>query len=82
MERHATNATAAIVEFKGKTIILREVERRKGDQNNPVVDTVVIPNLEIRIGKSLVPLNAVEQILNRLHPCHSFPTVQFQPILP
>jgi hypothetical protein len=81
MERHASNTTAAVIELKDKTISLREVKRRKGDQNNPVFNAVVISDLENRVGESLVPLNAMEQILNRLHPCHSFQIMRLQTVL-
>jgi hypothetical protein len=71
MKRHATDSAAAVVEFERKMVILREMKCRKGDQDNPVFDPVVISDLEIGIGEGLVPLDAVEQFLNRLHPCLS-----------
>ena len=67
MKRHAANSAAVVVQFERETVILREMKRRKRDQENPLFDPVVISDLEIRIGERLVPLDSVEQILNRLH---------------
>jgi hypothetical protein len=68
MKRHAANLPDASVEFERKAVIFGKMNSRKGDPLDPVPDPVVIPDFEIGLGENPVPLDAVEQVLNRLHP--------------
>jgi hypothetical protein len=64
---HLADTPVGVVKFKHESVPFGQMKRGKGDQDYPIFDPVVISDLEVGIGKILVPLYAVEQILNRLH---------------
>ena len=67
VERDVVGLTLGIGELKGLRAFRGEVHFLQGNQDNPILGSVVISQLKVSLGKLSIPPDAVKQFMNGNH---------------